>query len=305
MKRVQLLTLFCTATFLQAAYADTFKLVSYNIRNFDYDSRSHTPTNKKHLVYTIDQANPDLMAVQEINNKFEFEKMIDRNFQGDFETALSHCGGSHDQHLGFVYKTKALKLLSFTEDLRTVNVNSNQRVNSHNCKQGSRPVAIATFKKIDTNQIIIALSVHLKSGGQKNSINKRFKQLEVLSKIVSEYRAKGMEHFIIMGDFNSTEYIFRGTHQKRFSSLVKKMNLKDASEKISCSSYWWGNTNDTTQYPSVLDHILISNELTKGKEVKAKPLAHCASLNCQPTNEFDMGISFDEVSDHCPIKTEI
>ena len=305
MKRVQLLMILCAAAILQSAYAAPFKLVSYNIRNFDYDSRSHTPTNKKHLVYTIDQANPDLMAVQEINNKYEFEKMVDINFQGDYETALSNCGGSHDQHLGFVYKTKTLKLLNFTEDLRTVNVNSNQRINTQNCRQGSRPVAIATFKKIDTNQIIIALSVHLKSGGQKSSIKKRFKQLEVLNKIVTEYRAKGMKHFIIMGDFNSTEYIFQGTHQKKFAKMVRKMNLQDASEKISCSSYWWGNSDDATQYPSVLDHILVSTELTKGREIKAEPLAHCAALSCRPTSEFDMGISFDEVSDHCPIKTEL
>ena len=44
------------------------KIASYNIRNFDYDERSHTPTNKFHLVRTLGALDADLIAVQEINN---------------------------------------------------------------------------------------------------------------------------------------------------------------------------------------------------------------------------------------------
>ena len=56
----------------------SLNITTYNIRNFDYDVRSNTPTNRTHLMQIINKINPDLMAVQEINDTREFTAMITR-----------------------------------------------------------------------------------------------------------------------------------------------------------------------------------------------------------------------------------
>ena len=83
------------------------------------------------------------------------------------------------------------------------------------------------------------------------------------------------------------------------------MGLKDTASELKCSSYWWGGVNDSAQYPSSLDHILISRGLSKAISPKAKAYGHCAKLACNITSERDMGVSFDQVSDHCPIAVNL
>lgn len=281
------------------------RVATYNIRNFDYDVRSNTPTNKTHLVNIITEMNPDIMAVQEINEKEEFEFMIKTFFKGQYKTALSDCGGAHGQKLGFIYNSQKFKLIKFKEDLRTVNVNGQDTNPQTLCHQGSRPLAIAEFKNIKTNKKIIAISVHLKSGGRTSNIEKRFKQIDVLGDVANDFIEYGFKNVIIMGDFNSTEYINKGPNYKRFRSSVQHMNMVDSTSELACTSYWWGGAQDQKQYPSTLDHILVSNELMKNKTHKTYQYGHCKKLSCQVTSELEMGISFDEVSDHCPIITEI
>lgn len=282
----------------------SIRMATYNIRNFDYDVRSNTPTNKAHLVKTLTEMGPDLLAVQEIHNTNEFKSMIKNHFSEKYDAILSKCGGAHEQHLGFVYNTEKLKLLSFTEDMSTVSPGQQQQQDQF-CYTGSRPLAIAQFKRISNNEVYVGIAVHLKSGGQDQSINKRFKQLESIAKIVDNYRNQGLKNIIIMGDFNSTEYILKNKNYKRFVQTIEKMELKDTTKDLACSAYWWGGTNDYTQYPSTLDHIIVSEEISKSITMKPQAYGHCKMLKCQSTLEGDMGISFDEVSDHCPILTEI
>lgn len=290
------------------AYA---KLVisTYNIRNFDYDERSRVRTNKNHLYKTIKDLNADFIGVQEINKTKVFADYIKEKFSGKYETVLSNCGGAHDQRLGFVYDSKKFNLIKFEEDLRVSNPHSPQQ---GYCHDGSRPLAIGTFKMIDTGKTFVAISVHLKSGGRDKSIKKRFKQLQIISEVLEEQRRKGIQNFIVMGDFNSTEYIFQGDIQKRFKKVVKQMGLVDITESISCTSYWWGGRSDGKEYPSQLDHILVSGGFysnVKGSNAPAKITTkvhgHCAKLKCAITSAHDMGVSYDEVSDHCPIASEL
>lgn len=271
--------------------ANAFKVATYNIRNFDYDERAGIATNKTFLLKTIKEINADLISVQEIREKDEFTSFIQTNFK-NYDVKLSDCGGFNDQHLGFIYDSTKLKLLTYKEDLRTVSVN--QR--SSHC-MGSRPLFIAKFKNLNTGKIFTAISVHLKSGGTPSSIVKRFKQISILEEIVVSKRKSGMESFIIMGDFNSTEYGLKGEYHHRFKRHVKNMGLVDTSKKLKCTSYWGGGVDDGKNYPSHLDHILVSEDMfSEPSKVKS----HCQRLSCSEEFEFNMGISFSEVSDHCP-----
>lgn len=302
MKRLALfISLFAV---ISNSYAN-FRLASYNIRNFDYDVRSNTPTNKTHLIQIINEMEADLVAVQEINEKREFERMVSQSFFGKYNTVLTECGGAHGQKLGFIYNTNKLKLISFKQDLRTVIPGQEQQTQQQLCHTGSRPLGVAVFKRIDTNEKIVAITVHLKAGGRANSIKKRFKQLKVVNKVVSEFQKAGLNNIIIMGDFNSTEYIFREENYNKFSQSVSKMNMVDTTQEMKCSAYWWGGAQDSKQYPSALDHILLSKSLSAKMTTGVETFGHCKKLKCEITLENQMGVSFDEVSDHCPILTEV
>lgn len=286
----------------------SFRLATYNIRNFDYDERSRIPTNKQHLVQTLKDINADLIAVQEINQTHTFDSMIKRNFLGKYETVFTKCGGAHDQRLGFIFNKSKFSLISFNQDLRTVQPNQTQRRDSRgsiDCRDGSRPLAVGQFLEKPTKRRIIAISLHLKSGGRPNSIQKRFRQLDIINRVIQEKRREGFEHFVVLGDFNSTQYISAGSGRERFKSMVRKMRLNDHAENLACSAYWWGGRDDRTQYPSALDHILVSSSLQSNKTTTAKLYGHCAKLRCEITHESDMGVSFDEVSDHCPIALDL
>ena len=115
-----------------------------------------------------------------------------------------------------------------------------------------------------------------------------------------------------MGDFNSTEYIFKGKNHNKFKMHVHKMGMQDLAADLPCTAYWWGGLDDKKQYPSMLDHMLVSEEfLSKNSVVQAKPMpkatttTHCKQLSCNATWEGGLGTSFDSVSDHCPLQSVI
>lgn len=288
------------------------KISSYNIRNFDYDQRARIQTDTNFLYDTISQINPDFMAVQEIRETEKFERFITSKFHKRYAVALTECGGAHDQRLGFIFDKSKFQLISFSQDLRTVNPGKVQTIG---CGQGSRPLAVGKFRVKETGATMVAISVHLKSGGRPKSIQKRFKQLSILAKVVNEHRAQGYENFVIMGDFNSTEYIYKGQEYNKFKMHVERMGMVDLAADLPCTAYWWGGIDDGKQHPSMLDHMLVSNEFLMTNSItqvqsevstkKAQATTHCQNLRCNSAWEDGLGRSFDSVSDHCPLQSEI
>lgn len=273
------------------------KFTTLNIRNFDYDPRYHYHTDKELLAKMLQEEDADILAVQEIVRDRLFDSFVSINLP-DYGLALSECGGANDQKLGLVYKKEKYELLEFKEDLRITVRNSSQ---TPRCDSGSRPAAIAIFRDLKTQQKLAAISVHLKSGGGASNIEKRFYQLSVLQKIRKELLSEGIEHIVVMGDFNSTQYIYHREEYKRFKDIVASMNMTDVSSDVKCTSYWWGGINDDIQYPSQLDHVLISDSLLKNKEYRSTVGGHCQVNQCQPTAETQMGATYDGISDHCPV----
>lgn len=297
MKLALLILILSTSTYAKLTIG------SYNIRNFDYDTRSNVPTNKAHLVNIIKTLKADLIGVQEIHETEVFDSMIQKTFLGKYATIFTTCGGAHEQRLGFIYDRFKFKLLRFNQDFRTVG--TNQNINETNCNQGSRPLAVGHFLEKSTGKIIVVISLHLKSGGREKNVVKRFKQLQKLNNLITEKKSRGFEHFIVTGDFNSTRYQQKQRAHRMFLKMVARMGLIDTAADVGCSSYWWGGINDQTQYPSLLDHILVSPSLLSTGHETAKMMGHCSKLQCAITSESNMGVSFDEVSDHCPLVLEI
>ena len=275
-------------------------LGTYNIRNFDYDERSRVRTNKSELADILSSLNADVLSVEEINNGKEFGRFLSARLPGyDFE--LTRCGGEHGQTLGFIYNTRTIELLGFEESLATSNPGQ-----SETCNSGSRPLAIGIFKVKATGQKFIGVTAHLKSGGQTNSIHKRAKQYEIIRDVVRSVQAKtGVRDFYIAGDFNSTTYEFRGPDYTNLSRVVSQMGGSDLANTISCTSYWWGGSDDEIETPSLLDHLIVSPGLMKSRSVRAQVHAHCKKVSCREVPVRDLGASYGAVSDHCPITATV
>ncbi len=268
---------------------------TYNIRNFDYDERYKITTNKVELASLLSSLKTDVLNVQEINNTAEFENFVALKLPG-YDTELSRCGGAHGQRLGFLYKKSTVDLLSFNEDLSISEPGSRG-----GCDTGSRPMAIALFQIKATKQKFYGLSVHLKSGSDPDSKAKRIKQLKIIQNTIKELKSKtGVADFYIAGDFNSTEYLGRGSDYQTLTGIVRDLGMTDLASNLKCTAYWWGNTDDGIETPSVLDHMLVTPGLSKGSP-NAKAAGHCQKVNCREVPVRELGIIYQSVSDHCPV----
>lgn len=272
----------------------------YNIRNFDYDQRYRISTNKAELQNMIQKLNVDVLSVEEINNTQEFEKFVANKLPG-YGTELTRCGGEHGQHLGFVYNKNTVELLAFNEDLSI-----SEPGTPGSCDSGSRPLAIALFQIKATKQKFYGFTVHLKSGNQAASLKKRNKQYKIIQDTMLEIKSKsGVVDFYVAGDFNTTDYLSRGADYTDLNKAVKNMGMIDLASNLKCSAYYWGGTDDGIETPSLLDHVLVTPGLVKVKGPTAKASAHCELVSCREVPIKQLGISYESVSDHCPLTATV
>lgn len=293
MKKLALLPLLFTLS------AKALTIGAYNIRNFDYDERSRVKTNKQELSATLKSLNFDVLSVEEVNNTAEFERMVAAQLPG-YGVELSRCGGAHGQRLGFIYKLAAVEMIGFTEDLTVA-----EPGRQGSCDSGSRPLAIAQFKIKATGQKFFGITAHLKSGADRNSLDKRNAQFNAIKKVVQGLITQtGVKDFYLAGDMNTTEYLNRGSDYTNFNKMVSDLGMIDLASNAKCSAYYWGGTDDGIETPSLLDHVVVTPGLMKKKTV-AEPQAHCKKVSCREVPIAELGISYEQVSDHCPMTAAI
>jgi len=292
---------FFSALFLASTVsAQALTIGAYNIRNFDYDERYRISTNKVELAGMIQNLNVDVLSVEEINNTQEFEKFV-ANKLPNYGTELSRCGGEHGQHLGFVYNKNKVELLAFNEDLSI-----SEPGTPGSCDSGSRPLAIALFQVKATKQKFYGFTVHLKSGSQATSLKKRAQQYQIIMNTMQELKSKtGVQDFYVAGDFNTTEYVSRGSDYADLNKAVKTMGMVDLASNLKCTAYYWGGTDDGIESPSMLDHVLVTPGLVKTKTAEAKAHGHCQKVSCREVPIKELGISYESVSDHCPLTATV
>jgi endonuclease/exonuclease/phosphatase family metal-dependent hydrolase len=294
-------TLLSLALILSAFSVQALTIGAYNIRNFDYDQRYKITTDKDQLTVILKGLSVDVLSVEEINNTAEWERFVASRLPG-YHTEVSRCGGAHGQRLGFLYNTAKVELLSFNEDL-SISEPGTEGI----CDAGSRPLAIALFKIKATGQKFYGMTAHLKSGSESSSAEKRSKQFQILKNIINELKTKtGVKDFYFAGDMNTTEFISRGQDYNVFNQLVKELGMVNLSANLKCSAYYWGGTNDGIETPSLLDHVVVTPGLLKLKgNVSAKLHGHCQKVECREVPIKELGISYESVSDHCPITATI
>lgn len=273
---------------------------AYNIRNFDYDQRYRISTNKSALTSILQEVSADVLSVEEINNTLEFERYVEKNLPG-YDVELTRCGGAHGQRLGFIFNTKVVDLLAFNEDLSISNPNG-----QGGCDTASRPMAIGLFQVKATKQRFYGITVHLKSGSHPESMRTRHAQFKVIKETILDLKKRtGVQDFFVAGDMNTTEYTNKGADYKALTKTVSELNMIDLSANEKCTAYWWGGTDDGVEAPSLLDHVIATPGLVKVRGARTTVAGHCKKVSCRSATPRELGISYESVSDHCPVFAKI
>lgn len=276
-------------------YAD-IKFGSYNIRTFDKHSSS---TNKTELRRIIEDADFDFFGVQEIVNADSFKKFIQDNFS-EYSVILSTCGGAGKQKLGFVYNHRIFKLLKIAEDDTLSDVKSQKRCDS------LRPAMVGDFQIKSSKKKFTAIAVHLKAGSGSRNYSRRNTQYGILSDMVQSFKRSGKKNIILMGDFNTTGYDLKDDDYKNFRSFINSSDLNTSARYIQCTAYWGGSDyNDNIEESSTLDHLIYTDNFLDHKSLSFDVKAHCSKVKCRDTYETSLGVSYQEVSDHCPIELAV
>lgn len=295
MKKWIVLTTFVLISF--KAFSNSF--TTYNIRNFDYNSSLANSTDLRELDNIFRRVNTDFLAVQEIKNKYFFKKFIELNYQ-DYQVSISSCGGSGNQKLGFVFRKSKFKLVKFVEDLSF----SNSKKSKKGCSS-LRPAYIGYFQVKNSHKKFVAISVHLKAGDGDRNFQRRNEQYVKLAALVKRLKREGHSNIVVMGDFNTTGFISQNTDYNNFRTMLAQSTMENKTNSASCSAYWSGHDNDDSNQSSKLDHVVMSKNFLGKRVESVKLYAHCERFKCASQNEDHMGVSYDGVSDHCPLQVNL
>jgi len=265
-----------------------FSVSTFNIRNFDKDSRSSV--DKTELKKIIINLNSDVIAFEEVVNAKAFEELI-KDALPEYQYKISKCGGTGRQKLALVFHSKKFQFISENEDLSFSDFNGN--------KCGSlRPVYFVKLKDQVSKESYTFGLVHLKAGGSRQAMQRRWEQYKNLEEKLTVMRD---DRVIVLGDFNTTGYLSQDDDFLNFSELLSRADFFAATSQLGCSSYWDGGSGGTSYYPSLLDHVLLTSKFPlKVNDVSVG--THCQKISCQISTAEELGKSYASVSDHCPIK---
>jgi endonuclease/exonuclease/phosphatase family metal-dependent hydrolase len=123
-------------------------------------------------------------------------------------------------------------------------------------------------------------------------------QYELLTKLSKQFKS---EKLVMLGDFNTTGYNIKDEDFTQFEKFLTSSSLKTTSENLGCTSYWEGTLGNGRHQSSILDHIVLNDEMHASiKDIKLG--SHCAKLDCKDATPEELGLSYQSVSDHCPLQ---
>ena len=273
---------------IQISNVSAFSISTFNVRNFDSNSPYSTDTNS--LKKIIKNLESDILVFQEIIDTTGLKTLINESMKFK-KTVFSTCGGFAKQKLALSYDSRKFNFIKSLED-----TNFSKALG---CNQGVRPLFKVQLKSKDTGLTFWVLITHFKAGATHRDISFRKHQISLLSKTI-----RRLKNYIILGDFNTTK--INSSEGDYFLEFIESNNLLSSTENIECTSFWSGGISDGLYYPSHLDHILVSKNLSSkfsNKEFSAH--SHCKKVQCRISSARELGTTFQNVSDHCPIKLEL
>jgi endonuclease/exonuclease/phosphatase family metal-dependent hydrolase len=241
--------------------SNTIKVLSYNVRLFNYFENNHGVTSQKKIIQFLKTQKPDIICLQEFfllgNPKVE-ESLMVQALGGDYYTHLKVIGSGKNRSYGIVTFSKfpivkrgeiihagSSSLSIYTDVL--INKDTFRIYNNH--LQSFRLMRMErsfinelTTDDKETLTEVKSLSVSLKKGFIKRASQ---------AKIVKDHINKSPYPVIVLGDFNDTPVSYA------YTKIRKGLN-----DSFVNSGYGAGFTYKGNYPPNRIDYILYDNSLT-------------------------------------------
>jgi endonuclease/exonuclease/phosphatase family metal-dependent hydrolase len=129
-------------------------------------------------------------------------------------------------------------------------------------------------------------------------MQQRWPQYDLIGKLVQKFKSTPL---VLLGDFNTTGYNIKNEDFTKFDDLLTESSLYTVAEKLACTSYWAGTLGNGQHQSSILDHIIVKHDQVANM-TDIELGSHCAKLACKDATPEELGLSYQVVSDHCPIR---
>jgi endonuclease/exonuclease/phosphatase family metal-dependent hydrolase len=247
----------------------TFDIMTWNIQNFP----KYGQLTMNYVCEIIQTLQVDVIALQEIDNLSQFIQMV------------NNCSGWE----GYFNQNSSLDFIYNPETVEIVSVYPIYTGGSYQDPFPRRPLVM---ELLFMNQEIVIINNHLKAFGDSISVERRRAACILLDEYITTYLPD--KKVILPGDLNDDiaevppDNVFQVFLDKTDEYLFADMDI--ASGPI----FYWSYPN----YPSHLDHIMISNELFDEFNQESSVVATLI-FDAHFTNGWDDYYSY--VSDHRPV----
>ncbi|MDV6250128.1 endonuclease/exonuclease/phosphatase family protein [Vibrio sp. EA2] len=274
---------FCSASFAQ----NSINITSWNIEWLAINGGkvSRTENDFAKLNQYVSNSQADVLAFQEVDSEAAIKKVVGNGYDIYFSDR-AQPGNKHlqfsntNQYTGFAVR-KGIPV-SDPSDFSITRGNSKLRFASY--------IVLNPDERNETH----LLSVHLKagcSGAYKNS--RECKTLKQQGEALAHWikaREKNQEQYAILGDFNHN-LDYQGDWLWSTMTSNTSARLATKNTKAECKVRSNRNPNKTHQFRSVIDHIIVSGDLT------AHP-AKQVIFKSQDVLDY-------QLSDHCPVSAQV
>ena len=241
--------------------SNTFKVLSYNVRLFNYFENNHGFTSEKKIFQFLKSKKPDIICLQEFfllgNPKVEEALMI-ADLGGDYYSHMKIIGSGKNRYYGIVTFSRfpivskgeiihhGSSSLSIYTDVRIKNDTFriyNNHLQSFRLRSLERSFIEELTEPADKETIteVKTLSISLKKGFVKRALQ---------AQVVKEHISKSPFPVMVVGDFNDTpvSYAYRKIRKGLNDSFVN-------------SGYGAGFSYRGNYPPNRIDYILYDNAL--------------------------------------------
>ena len=219
---------------------NNLNVISWNLEWFAKNDQTTIDS----LSVAINALDVDVIAVQEISNTAEFQSLINQlnGYSGYYSVS--------NLRLGFIYKS-------------SLNVNSISSIFSNNSYNFAGRPPLLMYLNFNSEDFFI-FNVHLKCCGDgvldltssSDEENRRFNSLNMIKNYIDQYHST--DNIVILGDYN--DLLTDASPDNIFSQFI----IDSANYTLADFHIANGNSSNWSypSWPSHLDHIIVSNELT-------------------------------------------
>jgi endonuclease/exonuclease/phosphatase family metal-dependent hydrolase len=258
------------------------------------------------LACTMAWMNADLFALQEMlatpDAEFSLNALrsdLNRLTGGSWQVDLQSCGGTSNQHVGFLWNGSRVALLQRTDAWELNGAATGPADNA--CAGNLRPGRYA-LAKTPIGVDVHLLSVHFDSGttsrdyGHRRQAAQRIGQIRVGNTPILELD----RDVLVLGDYNTMGRQDSPPISAQEELVVLDGELASGFRRLpmtpNCTEYFEGKAG-------VLDHVVVSTGMQEAAAT-ARVTGYCALAACGNL-AGPIPAAAERLSDHCPVVVEI